>query len=763
MEFVSVTLSYPQDSIPVNGTMTDEEGKFHFDDVMPGTYLLSASIIGFETFTSVAFTIGADAAVKNMPIIYLRPSEILLRDLEIIDEKPMLVSEIDRKVYYPANDLLAQAGSATDVMQNIPSVTVDVDGQLSLRGSANVTILINGRPSSLLKINSAGVLQQLPAASIERIEIITNPSAKYRPNGTAGIINIVLKKNATLGFNGTVTVNAGTHNRHNGNVTLNYHPGKLNLVGSYGFRKNYFERKLSEHRIIKDTTEATTNLLELSSSAFGGQLSHIATLGVDYAPGEKNKVGISGSYFFFDMERTQDVSTLLRNAELVLSDYSTAGLDLEEEWEGETTAYWEHVFEEDNELALEVSYAAYDELEDSRYTDVYAVPDYADAIGHNIVNKGGSDWVAAADYARPVAEDLELEAGYEGEFSKGDLRYSGEYFDHTTSLWVDDSSKNNRFLFRQDLHAAYVTLGMEIEDLGILAGFRAEQLFFSSDLVTLDTSSSNNYFNLFPTLHLSYALGENQELGLSYGRRLNRPDADEMNPFPEYQDPRNVEAGNPNLKPEQVHSIELGYQLRKNGFTFTPGLYYRQTYDAFTEITSYINDSTLLTTFDNLSTDRSGGLELILSWSAKKKMNINLSSNIFYQTIDGSDLGYPEKKSVTSTDSKLAATFSLTRSTKLQLNATYRSAFLSLQGKSFPHYFLNTGLRQDVFKQKATLTLTVSDVFNTANWKYEIDTDEVYQLSERKRKSQIVYLGFVYHFGMFSKKNMDDMQFEDRM
>lgn len=760
LEFVQVTLLHANDTIPVTSALTDQAGTFKLAEIPTGSYHLSISFIGFETRSSAVFSVNGDA---DLGIFSLKPAAILLKEAEISAEKSAYVQTIDRKIYYPEKDILAQTSSASEILQNIPSVSVDIDGVVSLRGSANVTFLINGKPSGLMNRSSASFLQQMPANTIERIEIITNPSAKYRPDGTAGIINIVLKKNTKQGFNGTLIANASNHDRYNGSLSLSYNPGKLNLYGTYGYRQNWFPREGADFRIFIDST-GTQTTFDLSSTALGRPISHTANVGLDYALNSKNKIGLSGAYFTFYQARDLHISTLLRNATDVIQDYKTERSEREDEQEFEGNATWEHQFEdEDHILQLELGFSNYAELEESRYDDSFFVPDFPVLRGHNTIKKSGHTTSVITEYAKPFGEDMELEAGYEGEFFRDDLNYSSERFDPILLEWTPESLKTNRFLFRQNVHALFGTLSREIEDFSILAGLRAEQTYITSKLLTLDSMIPNNYFKLFPTVHLGWQISDDAALGLSYSRRVNRPDSDELNPFPEYKDPRNIEAGNPDLKPEQIHSIELGYQWKRDGLSFLPTLYYRYEYDAFSEITRYGNDSTLLTTFDNLSNNQSGGLELVVAWNLKNRLNLNLSSNTFWNTIDATNLGFSAKKSTLSSEVKLAAGWSLTPRTKLQANATYRSAFLTAQGKSLPNYFLNAGLRQDVFKKKASLTLTFSDVFNTMRWAWEIDTPTFQQKVTRKRRSQILYLGFIWRFGVSGKKAGDDLMFEDKM
>ena len=265
-EFVNVALVNSNDSTISDGAITNRKGNFIIDSIAEGNYFLRISFIGYHRKETKPFRVTARNKT-DAGTIALNVSEIILKDVEITGEKDVFVNTIDRKVYYPEKDIQAQTGSAAEVMENIPSVSVDEDGNVSLRGSENVTFLINGKPSGLMKAAPEIALQQIPATMIERIEIITNPSAKYKPDGAGGIINIVLKKGFKPGLNGTLIGNVSNNNRYNGNLSLNYNPGKLNLYGTYGFKQNYFYRKVNDSRINRDTTESAPAFFEQNNSA----------------------------------------------------------------------------------------------------------------------------------------------------------------------------------------------------------------------------------------------------------------------------------------------------------------------------------------------------------------------------------------------------------------------------------------------------------------------------------------------------------------
>ncbi len=297
-----------------------------------------------------------------------------------------------------------------------------------------------------------------------------------------------------------------------------------------------------------------------------------------------------------------------------------------------------------------------------------------------------------------------------------------------------------------------------------MAGLRAEGASLKSNLVTLDSVITNTYFSLYPTLHLSYKLSTLTELQLSYSRRTRRPDGDELNPFPEYRDPRNVSAGNPKLLPEYVHSIELGCQFQNEVVTILPALFYRYTYNRFTSVTQAINDTTLLTTRQNLSNDQSGGMELIVSANLGDLITVHGSANAFLNQIDASNLGFSNKKSIATWSSTLTIDMKLSESSRLQINSNYNSSRLTPQGEQSSSYVFNTGFRQELFESKLSLVLTIADVFKTLRREFALNTPALDQTVVNRRDSRIVFLGFTYRFGVQSKKSREEqLHYDDNL
>lgn len=749
LEFANVVIKTLSDSSIIKGTVTDKNGKFILTDVPFGSYRVTYSFIGFETRVTQPFTINSNKNKVDLGSLYISNITSSLGEVAVTAERSTYVNSIDRKVFNVGKDITSKTGSVSDLMQNIPSVTVDIDGVISLRGSTNVMILINGKPSALMGANRDVVLQQMPASSIEKIEVITNPSAKFKPDGTSGIINIVLKKNKLLGFNGTVSGNMGNDQRYNGNVLLNYNPGKLNIFGSYSIRQDDRVRLTNDKRTRINLESLDTTYSTLDITDHSRPLSQIITAGADLKINDHNSFGITGRYNYRDFNRLRtDINRYSDSLHLLTKAYNRINHGSQYEKDLEISGNLQHSFtKEGHELNLDFVASGSKEVEDNHYSNNYIFPEEPATYDNTLIKQGDNESQVTLEYINPLSETAKLESGYIYEYQKSDMDYYGESLNPVTSQWEKDFTKSNRFIYYSNIHVLYGTFEKEVGKFGFLAGLRAEEALTRALQVTSDTIIRNNYFRLYPTLHLAYKVNENNELQLNYSHRINRPEGEELNPFPEYQDPYNLFVGNPHLKPEDIHSIELGYNFKKGNSSFLSTLYYRHSYNSKTNITRYLNDTVLLTTRQNLSSSNSAGLELVLSTSVGKWLSFNLSTNAYYNTIDASSLGYRSNKSIVSWSINLSANCNLSESTVLQVTSNYVGRRLTPQGEIRPSFVLNTGLKQEFSKRKAALIITVSDLFNSLRNNSVVDIPELKQTVVRRRSARIIYAGFSWTFG----------------
>jgi outer membrane receptor protein involved in Fe transport len=766
IEMVNVVILNASTKAIVTGGVTNAQGTFSIADVPAGTYVAKASILGYTAQLSKQFTLDATHADMRLAVFTLAETEVDLSEVTITSTKTALNTAIDRKVYNVQQDVMSKSGTASDLLQNIPSVQVDIDGNVSLRGSADVMILINGKKSPLMGANRADVLQQMPANSIERIEVITNPSAKYKPDGTSGIINIVMKKDAGTGLNGTVIANTGTDSRYNGSASLNYNPGSYNIFGSVSYRQDTRTSLTTDTRTQRDSQSVVTGFYRDDARSTSRPASEVVTLGGEVNFDAANSAGLSGNYRHRAFTRT-DVSDKVQRdpASVITEQYERVRYDPEYENETGANAFYQHAFAgDDHKLRMEYKWSHQPEEEDNHYTNFYSTPSSTVTRDNTLIKQTEDQNEATAEYSYKIDNKNTFEAGYAGEFNKRDMDYYGSLFDPVSSQFITDAVRTNHFVYNETIHAAYATYETGTGAFNVLGGFRGERSSVKANLVSRDSVITNEYVYFYPTLHLAFKFSDAAELQLNYSRRAHRPEGDDLNPFPEYQDPRNIRAGNPELRPELIHSVEFGCQLQNDNITVIPSLFYRNAYDRFTSVTTALNDSTLLSTMKNLSSEQSAGFEIVAAGNFAKVVTANFSLNSFYEEIDASNLGFSAKKSTWTWSGSLNCNVTLPFAAMVQVNANYRSARLTPQGENRPSFVMNLGLRQDLLDEKLSIVLTVSDMLKTLNRKNELDAPWLSQLTVNNRDSQIIYLGIAYHFGQPSKKSKEkSLQYDNQL
>ncbi len=767
LENVTVTLRDRGDSTHVVGTTTGKDGGFLFAHVPPGAYLVECSLIGHVSFRSPQFQIDPAHPRMNLKTIPLKQSVLVLDEVVIHSEKSLFNHAIDRRIYNVQHDLMAKSSSASEILQNIPAVQVDIDGNVSLRGSPDVMILINGKKSPLMGKSRADVLQQLPAGNIEKIEVITNPSARFTPEGTSGIINIVMKQGSGAGVNGDATGHYGTADRHNENFSFGYNPRKLELFGNYSYRDDRRNRTGTDQRDLSDS--GPTRTYEESNRILVRPHVNLGNLGLSYHPDPRNTVDLSGEYFHRRPSRN-GVSTIVSrdDAGAIVSDYDRrqTGYELETE-AGVTTAFQHDFARADHEVRVEASVSNAPQSEVASFVEDWRTPAQARQASNIQFRQREEQAHVSVDYSDPVSDESKLEAGYALEIHRQDIHSHAESLDVAQQRFFADGSKTYRFKLDQAIHAVYGTYARVLRKLSALGGLRGEYANVTPDLVSNGVRFVHIYSGLYPTLHLAYKASASGEVQLNYSRRINRPDSDDLNPFPEFTDPYNMEAGNTHLKPESIHSVELGYRQRGEHFSFFPSLYYRYKQDGITRLTTAVNDSVFLRTKANLASDQSAGFEPVLTVSVGRVLQGNLNANVFYDQIDASNIGYGSRKSVVSWSGACNVNLTPWTATTLQLSSNYRSTVLTPQGNSRPSFVLNLGAKQNLVRDQVSLTLTVSDLFKTQRQDTQLDVSGIRQRVTNRRDSRIVYAGVIYHYGRTEKKDKDKdkdkpFQYEDQ-
>lgn len=659
-------------------------------------------------------------------------------------------TDIDRKSYGVAQDLQATSGSISDALRNIPSVQVDVQGNVTLRGDSNVQIMIDGKPSTLFQGEGrAAALQALPADQIERVEVITNPSAAFNPEGAAGVINLVTKQTRRLGASGSVRANLGSDERWNVGVSGSRNDGKLTIAGDLAYRHDTQKVKIDDARQRLDPVSGqflenrqTTRVSNSIDMVFG-------RAGLDYDLDAKTRLSLNAvvhsmrpqSDGYDHIEYDAAGGGLARVFDRIgLFEQQRDNLDI-------TGTYRRKFTGEEHELvaSLNQEFGQVERTRDARF--FFRLPAAPDTLELSEYDNETRQTELKVDYTRPMPGEGKLKAGYSLQYDDNTYGQVGRRGGASLSTLPVDPTLTYRFLYEQTINAAYVTYQHPVGDLTVLGGLRVEDVQLDLDLTTGGpVRAKNDYFRVFPSLHLSYALAEGQQLTASYSVRIQRPTPDDLNPFRIELDPFNFRAGNPFLEPQETDSFELGYQYRKKGQTYLATLYYRESSKGITDFVRDIGNGIFLTTRENLDESRSGGLELVANGRLTPKITYNISANAYWNEIDASQLGFAGKRDGYTLSGRGNLNWQVTAKDFVQLNGFVNGRRLNAQGHLDGFSMLNLGYRHKVNEQ-LSLTLTAQDVLGTFKETQVIDTPTLQGRTKREFSQQAVFVGFTYTFG----------------
>jgi outer membrane receptor protein involved in Fe transport len=563
-----------------------------------------------------------------------------------------------------------------------------------------------------------------------------------------------------------VRANAGNDSRYNAGFTANYNPGRYNLYGSASVRQDARPRFGEDRRTHLDA--ATNSLISTAQTTVehSRPLSRLVQLGGDYNVDDDTKLGASLSYNFRTFFRDSTVSNLSRNAAgAVTTDYDRQRAGAEWQKSTEVVTTLEHSFARPGQdLSIELKRDRHWEQEDNHYANLYRSPVTPTTFDYTVIRPTETGTALSADYSQPLEHDAKVDAGYSLEDGQNDMDFRGGLRDPVTQIGAIDPARTNRFIYRNRIHALFLTYGRPLGRFGLLAGLRFEDTTVHTHQVTAKLADATNYRRLYPSLHLSYNLSETGQLQLNYSHRIHRPESDDLNPFPEYQDPFNLRAGNPHLLPEDTNSLESGYQFKQDNTTYLAVAYYRQTYHAFTTITRYIDSVTLLTTHENLSTHRAGGLELAATRDLGRQLSVNLSANAYRSEVDATNLGLSGIRSALAWSAKLNTNWHPNKTNLVTFNTNYTAKRLTAQGDRLPTFIANLGLRHELADKQTAFVVTISDLFNSLRERSVINTPALHDEITRRRSARIVYAGFIYNFGKPAKKKKDEsLQFDDKL
>ena len=744
ISFASVVLLRATDSTEIAGAQASELGEFVVQPVPLGRYVLRATAVGYRTGRRV-LTFTAAAPTLALGTLRLRTAAAQLQDVVVIAERPIVSGSLDKKVVDVTKDLTVTGGTAIDVLQNVPSVTVDQNGAVSLRGSSGVTIFIDGKPTGT-------TLDQIPASSIQSVEVITNPSSRYDASGAGGILNIVLKKELRDGLNGQASATVGTSEKYNTALSLNYRKGRLNAFGSYDFRR---DRRRTTGTLDQATTARDTTLvLHQDRSGASTQTSHAVRLDLDYAFTPEQTLTLAVQPRFNPLATTETLLSRQVNptaggrlvpagtsnrANAATGTFRSADvtLDYRHTWarhEGReltTNAVFTPLLA-DNLVGSTINYPADNSVVDQQQR----------TINHT------TQATAQVDYTHPLGDKSHFEAGLRSSSRRYDLDYQ---FRRTPTLSFDPS---NRFVYQQYVQAAYCLYANAWGKLGYQAGLRVEQTNLSGNQVTTNAPFAQHYFDLFPSAALTYELPQDTRLQLSYSKRIERPDAGELNPFTDRSDQLNLVTGNPTLKPEYTHAVELGSEKEFAGNRrLSATAFYRletNTAQGFRRVITdpLTGNQVTSTTRQNLGQETSYGLELVGTTPLTRFWKLNATGSTFHRLIKGASVdGTPINTASQVFTARLNNAFAPTKELGIQLAVNYRSPINTSQGTRSANFNVDAAAKYNVLGDKGTFTLRVADVFNTLRFNSTAFGPGLATDIHFKRESRIAFLGFAYRFG----------------
>lgn len=665
-------------------------------------------------------------------------------------ERDAATSSIDRKVYIVGRDLQATTGSVADILHNLPSVEVDALGNISLRGDSNVQLLIDGKPStSLSAANRGEVLQQLPASSVERIEVITNPSAAFKPDGSAGLINIVMKKNRKPGRSGTAKISAGIDGRFNIGTMQAYRAGKLSLNASFNLKRDVPYRPFTDTRSRLDPVSRETVASDQHGYVSARRISAIGTLSVDYDLTKADRFSAGGTYNSrLGTPELHEYNRITGTASGLIADFDRIGLGHERETNSEATAKYRHSFaDKGHEITLDLRRGETVETQSRRFINTYRAPAAPATIDQESPHADEIEYELTAEYARPLAGRAKLLLGYD--FDHDDQTYDGrgDIIEPTTSVAMINPGYTNRFAYASTVHALYGTYELHLgKKLTALTGLRFEATSTDIDQITSALQTHNDYYRLYPTLHLEYARSEHSTLRLSYSHRIVRPDADALNPYPLFLNPINLRAGNPNLRPQETDAIEGSYAYAAHGLNLELTPYLRASTNVFTTVSRQISPTVLLTTQENLGKSTAAGLEFSGSGKLSPVLAFSVSGNLYYNRIDAANIGIDGARTAVGYSAKANLDYKAGTHDLLQFSVSYTGRRLIPQGYRLPAASANVGYRHQLRPGLAAV-FTATDITDTLKDRVVLDTGTVHDAASLRRGPRAINLALAWTFG----------------
>ncbi len=757
VELATITL-LKKDSSVVNGAMTKENGSFEIDHVADGDYLLRINALGFKQRFLDNIQLSKTNPDKKLGKISVSGTSQTLKEVEIVGEKNMIELSADKKVFNVEKNITSAGGSATDVLKNIPTLSVDVDGDILLRGK-ETTLLIDGKPATLLGGEIADALQSLPASVIQSVEVITNPTANYDAQGMAGIINIITKKEKKFGKNGMVSVGAGTGDKYNASLNLNLRNDRWNIFFNTGYRYNTnYQHIANERKTLEGllTTGSYENSTRYNDAWFN-------TFGAEYTYSKRTSFVFTGNL------------NKMRWGNKALTDYHYFTGDKIDSTESRSTYFWggpisvstsldyKHKFKkEKQELSANITFARNNMYRDQNYHTI-KLDSAGNQKGNEVIQQmpgggGNTSLTSQADFTTPFfTTNGILSTGWKSQLMWFETSNNATINHGDGNGFQKDSLLQNDYHYLQQTQAAYTRFSDQYGKFGYQLGLRLEySRYDGSSSLLKGNNYSNEFLNLFPSAYMSYKLPKNQTVYASYTRRINRPSFYQMMPYKDVGNPMDTLAGNPNLIPEFIHNVEFNYNKQfQKGHTIIASAYYQFTQNLIDRVKTFSGDSSgrSLTMSQNLNHGITYGLELTGKFQILSFWDATANFNFFNNIINGSVASSSLNNNGSSWFSKINTNIKLPKNSSIQISCGYEAPKIAAQGTLKEVYWLDIAVRKNFFKNNITGVVNFTDIFNSRKTTNIYEFNYATQTVFRDKETRVINFTLSYRFGKTDSKN----------
>lgn len=755
--YATVALYSKNDSSLITGVITNDEGVFILEKITRGDYYLKISFMGYKDYTIDPLTLIASESNIALGVITLEPNVESLTEVVVNSKSSAIKNKVDKQIINVASNLSATGGTAIDALKLSPSIQIDSEDNVTLRGSANFIVLVNGKPTTL-KPND--VLKQIPANSINKVEVITNPSVKYSAEGGAGIINIILKKGYNSGLNGIINASVGTKDKYSGDVNINLNKEKASYSFSASWRDYTRTAENNYYRTLynDDNTHYATMFQDRRSTNSNLDF----RFGMDYNPNDKTNL----SYSFHTGYNKFDLEVLNTNAGYTIPEsteehkYNPFYFDAKPTFFTNNLGFSKTLNESNDLLSFNVYYS-YIDYDFSNYQYSYLTDQSENIVDNepyrlNIFNRNNSNDVRFdVDYTNVISEKSKLETGASFHQYNRFLNLTYSEFDYGQNDWENHPDYTGKYTFNEGVYAVYTNLNCSVWGLTSSFGMRME--YTDRVLTTKNTSVEYKYHkaNFFPGVSLNKKLNDNANAKFVLTNRINRPDEYFMNPYPEFQDDYFVGEGNPYLIPEIVRNYELGYNYNKGKTSFSSNLYYRTTKNKIEQKLVVEEDDKIHTMFHNDAGDKAFGGEFMYNFSLNDWWSVNANTNLFYYDIWANINGTRSQNNNFSWSAQLSNSIILGKNSSLQVIAHYASKTARSQGELSDYFFADIAYKKEFFDNRLTVNLQLKDVFQSLNYELKTHTSNMNLLGDFNNESPIAILNVSYKLSNFKKKTKD--------